>query len=171
MFGNWRACTPTSLITAGHLTGTSHNTSSRLLSSKGDTDYFLTCCSELVGSMPTRTFLLEPIRHPAELTVFKQSYPSGTIPTLIFKSKCRGKIPSEGTVLLFSSWYLTAKYNSFPSSLRSTVQVWILLFFAVLSQCQEGTNAGEKFFMYFKFLKSFPLYTDKNFCMECTFQS
>lgn len=75
--------------------------------------------------------------------------------------------------LVFLLIYLTAKYDSFPLWFRSALQVWNLLPFAVLSQCQERTAAGEKkkFFMHFKFLKSFSLYIVKNFYTESTFQS
>lgn len=69
----------------------------------------------------------------------------------------------EATVLVFFLIHLTAMYNSFPVWFRSTVHIWNLLLCAVSSQCQERTAAGEKnkFFMPFKFLKSFPLYIDK----------
>lgn len=137
--GNQKAHSTTSLITAGCVTGSSHNTLYRVPSSKGNTDWFMTDCSEMVDSMPMWTLLLDPTHLP-ELDAVKQSFPYGTSPTLIFRSKWRGKKPSEATVPLLSFWYTSQLAVCF----RSIAQLWNLFPFAALSNCQKRAAAGEK---------------------------
>lgn len=152
VFGIWRARSPSPWIMAGCAAGLTQ---------------LLPRSALQAGSRPAApsawTSLLESTQHPGKLCI-QTKLPTWDCPsTDFFKSKWRGKMSSKATVLSFSPWLnLRAKFNT-VSVFRSGFSFAICFPLQCWANGRRDPAAEEKKkkFVQFKFLKSFPSYSDK----------